>query len=117
MPTLESIVGGVLLFMLLSPLLILFLTLFVLAPLAHLVGPAPSVGRTSFRCPFSGREVSVAFVTAGGEDHPGDVLSCSAFPGGRATCKKACLALSHVGWTPSPMVARYALLADGAAPR
>jgi hypothetical protein len=117
MPTLDSIVGGILLFILLSPLFVLLLTLFVLAPLAHLMTPPPSVARASITCPVTGREVSAAFLTASGAEHPADVLSCSAFPGGTVRCAKGCLAQSHVGWAPSPMVPRYALVADGVAMR
>ena len=117
MATLESIVGGVLLVLLLSPVLMLLLTFFVLVPLAHLVGPSRTLARASFTCPFSKRAVSATFLTEGTTRRPVDVTACSLFAGGEVRCAKGCLGLGQVGWTPSPMVPRFALLADGTATR
>ncbi|HTO11207.1 MAG TPA: hypothetical protein VMQ51_06520 [Candidatus Binatia bacterium] len=117
MATLESIVGGVFLVVLLAPVLLLFLTLFVLVPLAHLLPPPASIARSSFTCPVTRRRVSAAFLTEGGAGQPTDVTACSIFGGGEVRCAKGCLALGRVGWAPSPMVPRYALLSDGVAHR
>ncbi|HET7343757.1 MAG TPA: hypothetical protein VFL90_19995 [Methylomirabilota bacterium] len=117
MPSLDSIVGGVLLTILLLPVAFLLGTLFILAPLAHFMAPAPAVARTSFDCPYRKQHVNVAFVTAPDSGAPADVMACSAFGDGAVTCKKACVALGEVGWTPSPMVPRFALVSDGVAVR
>ena len=117
MPSLDSIVGGVLLTILLLPVAFLLGTLFILAPLAHLMAPAPAVARTSFDCPYRKQRVNVAFITAADSSVPADVMACSAFGDGAVTCKKACVALGEVGWTPSPMVPRFALVSDGVAVR
>ena len=113
MATLESIVGGVLLVLLLAPVLMLLVTVFVLVPLAHFFGPPASIARASFTCPVTRRRVSAAFLTEGGAGQPSDVTACSIFGGGEVRCAKRCLGLGRVGWAPSPMAPRYALLADG----
>lgn len=117
MDTLVTIVSGLGLLIVLSPLLMLLLTAFVLVPLAHLSPRAAAVARASFKCPVTKRRVSAAFVTAPGAEHPSDVLTCSAFPGGAVTCAKGCLEHADTAWEPSPMTPRYALIADGTAVR
>ena len=109
---------GLALLVLLSPLIILLGTVFVLVPLAHLLPPPASVARASFDCPYARRRVNVAFMTPPGAERPSDVLSCSLFSDAPPIrCEKGCLGLARTGWTPSPMVPRYALVADGVAPR
>ncbi|MBI4636199.1 MAG: hypothetical protein HY727_07595 [Candidatus Rokubacteria bacterium] len=108
-----AIATGLGLLIVLAPLVLLLATVFVLVPLAHLLPPQPTVARTAFDCPFSKRHVRVAFVAAPGADRPSDVLSCSVFMDGRIRCKKGCVALAEPRWAPSPMVSRFALIADG----
>lgn len=106
------------LLVLLSPLWMLLLTFFVLVPLSFFAPPAPTVSRTSLDCPFSKRRANVAFLTAPGARTPADVLACSVFPDERdARCAKRCRELVETRSTPSTMVPRYALLADGEAYR
>lgn len=102
---------GLGLLILLGPLLALVFMVFVLVPLAHLAPAAATVARKSFECPFSRRTVSAAFLTEAGAAHPTEVLECSVFADGRIRCAKGCLALATVGWVPSPMVPRVALIA------
>ena len=117
MDTLVTIVSGIGLLIVMSPLLMLLLTAFVLVPLALLAPRAVSIARASFTCPVTNRAVSAGFVTAPGADHPTDVVSCSMFPGGDVRCAKGCLDHAHTEWEPSPMTPRYALIADGTATR
>ena len=119
MELLVMLVTGLAAFVLLLPLILLLGTIFILVPLAHLL-PAPSmVARTSFDCPFSKRWVNVAFLTEPSAEGPSDVLSCSLFTDERGIrCNKGCLGLARTtGWTPSPVVPRFALLAGGVALR
>jgi len=115
MEWLVTILTGLALLVLLAPLLSLFLTVFVLVPLAHLLPHPAMVARASFTCPFSRRQVSAAFLTSPGSPAPSDVLSCSLFGDGEVRCKKGCLDLTESLWERRPVVARYALLADGEA--
>lgn len=112
-----TIFAGFLITLMVAPLAMLVLTFFVLVPLAHLM-PAPSMrARARFDCPFSRRPVTATFVTSPGDERPTDVAACSRFGDGKVVCGKECLALTAVGWAPSPMVPRFSLLADGTAPR
>jgi hypothetical protein len=112
-----TIFAGFVFALMLAPLVMLALTFLVLVPLAHLM-PAPSMrAGARFDCPFSGRLVTATFVTSPDETHPTDVAACSRFGHGKVACGKQCLTLAAVGWTPSPMVPRFALLADGTAAR
>ncbi len=97
-------------------LLVLLAAAVVLLPLAHLLPRAhPALAHLSLACPFSKRRASVDFLTAPGIERPLDVASCSIFDGGPVRCAKGCLGLVDVHGTPPPIVARYALLADGEA--
>lgn len=118
METVQAVLAGIALVVLLSPLIMLLLTFFVLVPLALLAPPLSTIGRATFDCPLSKRRVHAAFANAAGSAKPNDVLECSAFPDpGDVRCKKECLNGAETHWTPSPMTPRYALLADGAAYR
>ncbi|OGL00686.1 MAG: hypothetical protein A3I14_00755 [Candidatus Rokubacteria bacterium RIFCSPLOWO2_02_FULL_73_56] len=117
MEWLGTILTGLALLVLLAPLLSLLVTVFVLVPLAHLLPHPAMVARASFTCPFSKRRVSAAFLTSPGSQAPSDVLSCSLFGDGGVRCKKGCLGLAESLWEGRPVVARYALLADGEASR
>jgi len=109
-----TVATGIALLVLFLPLIMLLGTFFVLVPLAHLA-PAPTmVARASLYCPFARRSASVAFETPASSDTPSDVLTCSLFADGRGIrCTKGCLRLVRTGWTPSPMVPRFSLIADG----
>ena len=103
---------------LLAPVAMLLLTCFVLVPLAHLNPPAATLSRTRFFCPFSRKDVNVTFLNRPGEAVPADVAACSRFAHPEdVRCEKNCLAMMEAREVPSPMVARFALLADGAAHR
>ena len=112
-----SVVTGLALLVLLSPILMLGLTVFVLAPLAHLVRRPTMIGRSTFDCPFSKRRVGVEFLTSPDAARPTDVLACSMFADGNIRCGKCCCDLFATAWTPSPAVPRFALLAGGTAYR
>ena len=75
------------------------------------------VARASFDCPVSRRRVSVAFLTSPAAPGASDVLACSLFSDGGVRCEKGCLDLAQSVWRERPVVARYALLADGEAYR
>jgi hypothetical protein len=103
---------GVVLLVLLSPLLMLGVTVFVLAPLAHLARRPTMVGRSTFECPVTRRRVTAEFLTSPDAARPTDVRACSMFPDGKVRCAKACRDLAETTWAPSPAVPRFALLAD-----
>ena len=117
MEWLGTLLSGFALAALLLPAALLLLTVFVLVPMAHLMPAAPTVSRTSFRCPVSRRRVNAAFLVAAGAPRPADVLECSVFPDGDVRCAKGCLEHAEAHPAPSTAVARYALLADGEAGR
>ncbi len=117
MDWLIMIFAAVVLAVVLAPLGMLLLTFFVLVPLAHLVPQPSALARTTLTCPVSKRTVNATFVTSPSAERPTDVVQCSLFADGRVRCAKGCLALGEVSWAPSPMAARFALLADGAASR
>ena len=117
MDWLIMIFAGVVFAAVLAPLGMLLLTFFVLVPLAHLLPQPSSLARTTLTCPVSKHTVDATFVTSPAAEHPTDVVQCSLFADGRVRCAKGCLALATVSWAPSPMTARFALLADGTAPR
>lgn len=113
-----TIVAGLAFLVLLSPLIFLLATAFILMPLAHLLPLQPAVARATFDCPFSRRRVNAAFLAVPGEEAPRDVLSCSVFTDARGIrCRKGCLGLATTGWKPSPMTPAYSLVADGVALR
>jgi hypothetical protein len=117
MDWLISVVTALALLLLFSPLLMLGVTVFVLAPLAHLAGRPAMIGRRTFECPFSRRRATVEFLTSPEATRPSDVRACSVFPDGRIRCEKGCRDLSETTWAPSPAVPRYALIAGDTAYR
>lgn len=118
MDLIVTFLAGLALLVLLATLISLLLTVFILVPLAHFAPAPPMVARTSFDCPYSRRRVNVAFLTSPAAGRPSDVLSCSLFTDERGVrCKKGCLELAETVWTPRPVVARFALLADREASR
>lgn len=118
MDLIVMLVTGLALLVLLAPLISLLATVFILVPLAHFLPPPAMVARTSFECPYSRRKMNVAFLTEPSSETPSDVLACSVFPDeGGVRCKKMCRELAATGWAPRPVVARFALLADGEASR
>ena len=106
-----SVIAGVVLLVLFSPLLMLGLTIFVLAPLAHLARRPAMIGRSTFDCPVSKRRVSVEFLTSPDAPRPTEVRACSMFPDGRIRCEQGCCDLSETTWAPSPATPRFALIA------
>jgi hypothetical protein len=112
-----SVVAGVVLLVLFSPLLMLGLTVFVLAPLAHLARRPAMIGRSTFDCPVSKRRVSVEFLTSPDAPRPTEVRACSMFPDGRIGCRQGCCDLSETSWAPSPVTPRFALIAGDTAYR
>ena len=117
MDWLIMIFAGAVLVVVVAPVAMLLLTFFVLVPLAHLMPQPSTLARTTLTCPVSKRTVNATFVTSPAAERPTDVVQCSLFADGRVRCGKGCLLHATVGWAPSPMAARFALLADGAALR
>ncbi len=88
--------------------------LLLLCAVGHVFPASPTLSRATFHCPFSKRKATVDFLVSPGSGQPSDVLSCSVFPRPyHVRCKKGCLGLAEAGWTASPMIPRFALLADG----
>jgi hypothetical protein len=105
-------------FLLVFPLAMALGYLLLLGAAAWAFHASPSVARTSFRCPFSKRRVTAAFLTQAGSERPSDVASCSLFQDARGIrCKKGCLKLAETGWVASFMAPRYALLSGDVAYR
>jgi hypothetical protein len=117
MEWLVMLVAGFVLVVIAAPIALLLLTFFVLVPLAHLMPPPTTLARASFQCPFRKTAVTATFLTPPDGGGPADVVACSAFGDREVTCAKGCRALASVGWAPSPMVARFALIADEVALR
>lgn len=117
MEWLVSVLTGLALLILLAPAVSLLGTIFVLVPLAHFLPHPSMVARASFDCPFTKRRVNIAFLTSTESPTPSDVLSCSLFSDGDVRCAKGCTRLAETAWLGRPLVARYALLADGEAHR
>ena len=111
------IVAGFGLLLITAPIAMLLLTFFVLVPLAHLMPAPTTLARATFDCPISRKTVNATFVTAPGREEPADVLECSVFGHRTVTCQKKCCAMTSVAWAPSPMVPRFALIADDVAIR
>ncbi len=116
MALIPAVLIAVMLLVLLSPLLVLLAAAVILLPLAHLLPQAhPALAHLSLACPFHKRQASVDLLTVPGVDRPLDVTSCSIFDGKPVPCAKGCLELVGARATPPPILARYALLADGEA--
>ena len=113
MDWLITLVASLAVLLLVSPLLMLLATFFILVPLAHLAPRPAMIARSTFDCPITKQRVNAEFLTTADADRPADVLACSAFPGGEVLCKKGCVALAETRWAPSPAVPRFALIADG----
>lgn len=111
-----SLIAALVLILLVLPAVVAVGSVFLLGAAGWISLGSPSVGRTAFRCPVSGRRVSAAFLTLPGTEQPSDIVSCSRFKNGRAiTCGKDCLPLAASGWGASPMAPRYALLSGDVA--
>ncbi len=108
-----TLLTGIAVLVLVSPLLMLGVTIFILAPLAHLAPRPTMIARNTFDCPISRRRVSVEFLTSPDATRPSDVHACSVFPDGRVRCEKGCRDLAEATWAPSPAVPRFALIAGG----
>ena len=117
MEWLITVTTGLALVVLLSPLLMLGVTIFILVPLAHLAPRPTMIARSTLDCPFSRRRADVDFLISPDAARPADVHACSVFPDGRVRCEKGCRDLAVAAWAPSPAVPRFALLADGTAYR
>jgi hypothetical protein len=112
-----ALASGFVLVLLVAPLIVLLLALAALGATGFLPG-SKTVSRTSFDCPFSKRRATVDFLVGPTSGQPLDVLSCSVFSKPyHVRCKKGCLALAETGWTPPPMMPRFALLSGGVAYR
>jgi hypothetical protein len=113
-----SVTAGLVVLLLLLLLAVVLSGVILFGLLGH-VSSAGMVSRTSFDCPFSKRHASVEFLTEVGSDRPNGVLSCSVFVPKpyQVRCEKACLGVAMTGCASSPMMPRYALLANGVAYR
>lgn len=113
-----TLVSSFVVLLLLGPLALLAGGVLGFVVLGHLVPTGPAIARTAFDCPFAKRRVTAEFLSWAGSDYPTDVDACSAFPDPRRVrCPKACLHLAETHWVPSPMVARFALIAGGVSHR
>jgi hypothetical protein len=113
-----TLTSGAVVLLLLGPMVMLLGGLMLFGLVGHLF-KGPGVFRTAFDCPFSKQRASVEFLGGSTSDHPADVLSCSVFAPKpyHVRCEKACLGLAETRGVLSPMMPRYALLADGVAYR
>ena len=117
MESLLAPTAGVLIVLLIAPLLAVAGVVLLLT-IGHVFPRSPSLSRATFNCPFSKRRATVEFLSSPGAAKPTDVLSCSVFDKPyHVRCKKGCLAMAETGWMPSPLMPRFALLADGVAYR
>ena len=113
-----SLVAALVVVLLVVPMVLAVSAVVLLGAAGWMSYRSPSVGRAAFRCPYSRRRVTAAFLTSPGSERPSDVVSCSRFGDGRAvTCKKGCLHLVETGWSASPMEPRFALLSGDVAYR
>jgi len=86
----------------------------ILLMIGQVIPGGQTLSRVAFHCPFSKRRATVEFLTPAGGEQPTDVLSCSVFDKPyHVRCEKGCLTMARTGWTSSPLMPRFALLADG----
>lgn len=111
------IIAGFGLLLITAPIAMLLFTFFVLVPLAHLMPAPTTLARATFNCPISKKRVKATFVTAPDREEATDVAACSAFGSRAVACEKKCCAMTSVGWAPSPMMPRFAMIADDVAMR
>jgi hypothetical protein len=83
--------------------------------LAALLPSTPRRARETFRCPWTGKLVTVEFVLPAGAAQPSEVASCTTFRNsGRVTCQQACREFAEIRWGLSRGVfPRWALTAGG----
>jgi len=94
--------------------LVLMLGAAVMLLIGHTIPGGSTLSRVAFNCPFSKRTATVEFLGPSGSEQPTDVLSCSVFAKPyHVRCEKGCLTLAETGWNSSPLMPRFALLADG----
>ena len=112
------------------PLLLFLAFLVVVVPVAVYFGAVAllwasslfskdfAVSRTGFYCPFRKQRVTAEFLTEAGQDHPSDVLSCSAFTEPlNVRCAKACRGLAEAHSVSATLMPRFSLIAGGTAYR
>ena len=110
--------SSVVFLLLLAPFAVLLVGLMLFGLVGHLFPRSLIRSKTTFDCPHSNRRATVEFLSSPETGQLSDVLSCSVFSDPyHVTCKKGCLTMTEPGWQPSPMMPRYALLADGIAYR
>jgi hypothetical protein len=109
-----TLMSSVVVMLLVVPLVVLVGGILLVWAIGHILLGSPIRSRAVFDCPFAKQRASVEFLSLPGAGQPSDVLACSVFPKpDHVRCGKACLKLAESGWMPSPMMPRYALLADG----
>jgi hypothetical protein len=110
--------SSVVFLLLLAPFAVLLVGLMLFGLVGHLLPRSLIKSKTSFDCPHSRRHATVEFLSSPETGQLSDVLSCSVFSDPyEVSCKKGCLTMIETGWQPSPMMPRYALLANGLAYR
>ena len=108
------LMSSLLVMFLVVPFVVLVGGILLVWALGHILPGSLIRSRAAFDCPFSKRRATVEFLSPPGAGQPSDVLSCSVFSEPyQVRCKKECLTLAESGWMVSPMMPRYALLADG----
>ena len=114
-----TLTSSVVALLLLAPLVVLLGGLMLFGLAGHFFSSSFVVSRASLDCPFSKQHAAVEFIGEPGGDRATDVLSCSVFAPKpyHVRCKKECVGLAEVGWTPSFMMPRFALLSGDVAYR
>jgi hypothetical protein len=110
--------SSVVVLLLLVPFVVLLGGVILFGLVGHLLPRTLVKWRKTFDCPYSKQRAAVEFLSPPEAGQPSEVLSCSVFSNPyHVTCEKRCLTISEAGWTASPMMPRYSLLADGVAYR
>ena len=101
--------------LLVGPLVIIVPAILILLGIAVFSAPGPRLVTKGFRCPFRRRRVTAEFVVPEGAARPLTVISCTAFKDPkRIRCRRPCLPLTEVRWSPPPGVfGRRALISGG----
>ena len=113
-----SMMGSLVVFALLGPVVVLVASVFVVAVVAPFLPASPTLAWSTFACPVKKRDVTAQFELRPGAAAATDVCSCSAFPEARRVqCKKACIEVAQAATASSPMMPRFSLIAGGTAYR
>lgn len=109
-----AILGTLVVALLMGPLLLIAAGGLLLL-VGALIPSTPRRAKETFRCPWTGRLVTVEFLLREGAGHPSDVASCTAFRDPlRVGCQKPCREFAEVvSGLPRGVFPRWALISDG----